>query len=73
MKYSDEIKSAVRAIESNITFFASGIRLYYPDKTFEEVKQDITGELVQINIEDAHNRKAGDKRPASSFLTTKNQ
>ena len=58
MKYSEEIKAAVKAIEHNIAYFASGIRLQYPDKTFEEVKLDIIAELVQLIRVDAPNREA---------------
>ena len=67
MKYSEEIKAAVKAIEHDISYFASGIRLQYPDKAFEEVKQDINGGL-RSKIEAAHTRKDGDKRPTASIL-----
>lgn len=58
MKYSEEIKAAVKAIEHDIAYFASGIRLQYPDKTFEEVKRDIMADFPQQLRVDAPKREA---------------
>lgn len=47
MKYSDEIKAVVKAIEHDISYFATGIRLQYHERSQDEVEQDILAELDQ--------------------------